>query len=193
MPHTVCVPQSGNDTLCKKCCDLWRMVEGVRCKLATALCRCANIWSVTVIYLTISSKNELDVAVMALCITPLNALHRSVYVCMHVHDRKSTVYLGQFSDDGDRGIQNVGLNSILMWLVGQTILWLIKHLCNKIQSVEWDGTDIWKWANVDLNEEFNNSGRIKDASRWMWLRWYFGWWGQTSWCWWVWRLPSSET
>jgi len=75
-----------------------------------------------VIYLAISSKNELDVAVMALCTGPLNALHKSVYVCMHVHDRDSTVYLGQFSDDGDRGIQNVGLNSILMWLVGQRIL-----------------------------------------------------------------------
>jgi hypothetical protein len=78
-----------------------------------------------------------------------------------------------------------------MWLAGQRILWLIN--ISVTQSVSWDGTDIWKWTNVDLNDKFNSSGRIKDAALWMWLRRHFGWWWQTWRCRWVRRLPSSET
>jgi len=58
-------------------------------------------------------------------------------MCACTYTTDSSVYLGQFSDNGDRGIQNVGLNSILMWLVGQRILWLINIFVTKFsQSVE---------------------------------------------------------
>lgn len=50
------------------------------------------------------------------------------------------------------------------WL-GKEFYDLYKQLRNKIQSVGWDGSDIWKWTNVDLSEEFNGSGWIKDAGR----------------------------
>lgn len=58
-------------------------------------------------------------------------------MCACTYMTDSTVYLGQFSDDGDRGIQNVGLNSILMCLVSQRILWLINIFVTKFShSVE---------------------------------------------------------